>query len=44
MAHIEAGEGYGGVQRGTPSAKVATLCRPPGSGVAPDVDHAAACT
>ena len=27
MAHIKAGEAYSGVQRGAPSANVATLCR-----------------
>ena len=39
MAHIGAGESCGGVQRGAPSVNVATLCRPPGSCVAPDADH-----
>ena len=44
MAHIGAGEACGGVQRGAPSANVARLCRPPGSCVAPDANHVAACT
>ena len=39
MAHIGAGEAWGGVQKGTPSANVATLSHPLGSCVAPDADH-----
>ena len=34
----------GGVQWGVPSANVAILCHPPGSCVAPNVDHVVACT
>jgi hypothetical protein len=44
MTHIGADEACGGVQRGAPFANAATLCRPPGSCVAPDVDHVVACT
>jgi hypothetical protein len=44
MAHIEADEAFGGVQRGVPFENVATLYHPLGSCVAPDVDHVVACT
>ena len=44
MAHIGADEACSGVQQGAPSVNVATLCRPPGSYVAPDADHVATCT
>jgi hypothetical protein len=44
MAHIGVGESCGRVQQDAPFANVATLCRPPGICVAPDVDHVVACT
>ena len=44
MAHIKIGEDYGGAQRGAPYANVAKICHPPGTYVAPDVDHVASYT
>ena len=44
LAYLEVGVACGGVQRGTPSANVTKMCRPPGTCVALDVDHGAACT
>ena len=35
MTHIGVGKSCGGVQRGAPSANVATICHPPRSCVAP---------
>ena len=44
MAHIWVGEACGGAQRGAFSANVPKLCHPPGTCVAPEADHAVACT
>ena len=44
MNHIDVVKAYDRTQRGAPSGNVAKLCRPPGTCVAPNFDHVAACT